>query len=465
MLYAPMGERHLVARPYTLKSKSSKIPQANSNASTEQKHPSLTLKDDGDKDKELKDKKRSSLGLGKSFLSRRLPDENILVKPNGKLNIPSPPPRTPDGSILERTQSTVTSIDTIETDPFTGTPTLPGRQFLSKITGSDGGEKRYGGDGIMVTREIHQEHTGFSDESNTVACQRVNQHMPRSSLNISMTSSLPLMRQVQLPSSEPALSSSSPERTLVELERSSVISGASTGTINSTFIATIIDKLIGENPRIRSELTLLKRTILEHEIQVQMNRKNAEAAMHEKLWETMTTVGKLEEDLKVKEDATYNLQRKLYDYDMVVKKLQDALSSMADENSRLNTETDSTSRNNKIISDEHLRKIMRLELEKRLLEEQIEVLQASIVTERKKLRHETERKEKVLRQNDVLKIHFKFYREYFDRQEALYNGYFTKVRAGDAESPGLPSLETMASICQQAESEGGEGTISKSAYI
>jgi hypothetical protein len=338
------------------------------------------------------------------------------VKADGRLNIPTPPPGTPD-QIDEQRQAHVEtqSIDTFQTHESHQPPASGSRRVR--------------------------------DEEKLIPPPKMKELTPR--------------ELEPEPESEAATSLSSPETTFVDpdtttndppVRRSSSIGGIS-------FVLHGIDALVKESPELKDGLMLVRKAALRYDDEIQKEKRTLESGINEKLWESFRTIQELENELKEKEKIHENYQKHLYNYEDAINKVNKISQEERDRNAMLVQSLNAKTEYIRLARKEHGNAIIGLTRENTQLREHVEHLQDMLDTEKLKSDAEMVAKENALKYNETLRTHFTFYRDYFDKQENIYMTYFGKHVSPD----GKKALTQVSTVGKLTEETAHAGSISTSA--
>jgi hypothetical protein len=410
----PQSAKGPIAPPKAAATKKEKSPQKPRHAaSSDHVRAALFMKD-------RRAKKRASMGFlnrsRSSTKSSSVPEG--FVKADGRLNIPTPPPGTPDQTdqIEEQRQAYVEtqSIDTFQTHESHQPPTSDSRQVR--------GEEK------PIPPPMMKE---------------LNPREPEPEPEHERTTSL-----------------SSPETTLVEPDATTndpPATGTNIGGIS--FVLHGIDSLIKESPELKDGLMLVRKAALRYDTEIQKEKRALESGINEKLWESFRTIQELENELKEKEKIHENYQKHLYNYEDAISKVNKISQEERDRNAMLVQSLNAKTEYIRLARKEHGNAIIGLTRENTQLREHVEHLQDMLDTEKLKSDAEMAAKENALKYNETLRTHFTFYRDYFDKQENIYKTYFGKHVSPD----GKKALTQVSTVGKLTEEIAHEGSISTSA--
>ncbi|KAH6666044.1 hypothetical protein B0J14DRAFT_460843, partial [Halenospora varia] len=187
-----------------------------------------------------------------------------------------------------------------------------------------------------------------------------------------------------------------------------------------SFAIKSIDLLMNANPNLRAELSLIKKTVKDHEKEVMFARDELVDGTQKELWESMVKVAKLEENLSRKDELIEETYEKITNLEDELDTREREIQKVSAQVKKLRTEV--AVRQNKAakIRAESGDAISKVEYEKKELMERIRILEEQLETEKMKFDNVAEAKELAEKHNDGVKKHYAFYRNYYHHQHNLY---------------------------------------------
>ncbi|CAL3973237.1 hypothetical protein PZA11_005528 [Diplocarpon coronariae] len=194
---------------------------------------------------------------------------------------------------------------------------------------------------------------------------------------------------------------------------------------SQSFLACSIDLLIQQNPLIETDLTLLKKSLRDHETRFAATKAISDSTMHKKVWEAMMKVETLEKRVAGKDDLVAALYAKIDIHEHNIEKLNDSLKSARVRLFDLDILIQKKDRQADFDRRDYTSAVIRLEREKRALVEKTGIMEQELQTAKVKARTQQVAKEQAIKHTDGMRKSYGFYREYHDKQNNLYKTYFS----------------------------------------